>query len=176
MTFSPQQKAQLSAWLHEGISLSDIQKRISSEMGIGMTYMELRFLIDDLELDVVDPKAAEPEPEAEAEAEAEPAIADEGEFPEEMVAAVEEAEAVAEEPEIAEGAISVTIDALQRPGAMVSGEVTFSDGETLGWQLDQIGRLGLIPGSETPEGYQPPPEDIAEFQTELQRQLQSKGF
>ena len=167
MTFSAEQKAQLATWLQEGVSLSDIQKRISSEMGIGMTYMELRFLIDDLELDVVDPKAKEPEEEPTAE---------EGEFPEEMVVAVEEAEAAAEEPEIAGGSIAVTVDTLQRPGAMVSGDVTFSDGQALGWQVDQMGRLGLIPSASTPEGYSPPQEDIAEFQSELQRQLQAKGF
>ncbi|MGB0371503.1 MAG: hypothetical protein ACPGN3_09135 [Opitutales bacterium] len=160
MTLKPEQKAQLAEWLAAGISLSDIQKRISSEMGIGMTYMELRFLIDDLDLEVTEAKAEEAEDDSEGAAES----------TEEAVP--EEAEVVLDAP----GSVSVTLDTLQRPGAMVSGEVTFSDGQSLGWQLDQMGRLGLIPGSDTPEGYSPPEADVAEFQTELQRQLQAKGF
>ena len=161
MTFTPEQKSQLAEWLAAGLSLSDIQKRIQSEMGIGMTYMELRFLIDDLDLEVEDKK---PEPEATDEPLEEDSIPSETTDP------------AVDEPEVMGGAVTVTIDALQRPGAMVSGDVTFSDGQKLGWQLDQMGRLGLIPGSGTPEGYSPAESDIAEFQTELQRQLQSKGF
>lgn len=165
MTFTPDQKAQLATWLASGMSLSDIQKRISADMGIGMTYMELRFLIDDLDLEVTDAKSepAEPEPAAES------VPAADSQSP------VEEAEAVLDESPVG-GSVTVTVDALQRPGAMVSGEVTFSDGQKLGWQLDQMGRLGLIPGADTPEGYQPPEADVAEFQMELQRALQAKGF
>jgi len=165
MNFTPEQKAKLATWLSAGTSLSDIQKLISSEMGIGMTYMELRFLIDDLDLEVTDnkPEAEEVEEGAEAES-AEPTP-------------VEEADAELDEAPVAGmGSVSITVDTLQRPGAMVSGDVTFSDGQTLGWQLDQMGRLGLIPNSDTPDGYQPPEEDIPAFQSELQRQLQSKGF
>ncbi|MEM9025489.1 MAG: hypothetical protein AAGB06_01000 [Verrucomicrobiota bacterium] len=161
MNFTTEQKETLAEWLSAGVSLSDIQKRISSEMGIGMTYMELRFLIDDLDLEV---SKANSEPESSA--------TDEDPAESEESISAEEVEATLEEP----GAVTVTVDSLQRPGAMVSGEVTFSDGQKLGWQLDQMGRLGLIPGAGTPEGYQPPDEDIAEFQGELQKQLQSKGF
>jgi hypothetical protein len=55
----------------------------------------------------------------------------------------------------------------------VSGNVTFSDGVTGKWALDQHGRLML----DTPtKGYQPTPADVQAFQRELQVQLQRQGF
>jgi hypothetical protein len=60
-----------------------------------------------------------------------------------------------------------------RPGALVSGSVTFSDGNTAQWSLDQFGRLGL--SAKTP-GYKPSQNDIVAFQTELQRQLAKTGY
>jgi hypothetical protein len=71
------------------------------------------------------------------------------------------------------GAVSVTVDKIQRPGAVVGGDVTFSDGVSAQWQIDQMGRLGIVPPKE---GYQPPEADIAEFQTQLQAILQKQGF
>ncbi len=37
------------------------------------------------------------------------------------------------------------VDTVARPGAMVSGSVTFSDGQKGHWYLDQMGRLGVAP-------------------------------
>ena len=68
----------------------------------------------------------------------------------------------------------VDVDAVIRPGSLVSGTVTFSDGETLGWQLTSAGQLGLIPG-DNPE-YRPSNEDVQSFQSQLQTILQQKGF
>ena len=34
--------------------MSDIQKKINDDFGIVMTYMDVRFLVDDLDLDLVD--------------------------------------------------------------------------------------------------------------------------
>lgn len=167
MTLTPEQKTQLGAWLAEGLSLSDIQKKISSEMGIGMTYMELRFLIDDLDLEIVDPAA---ESEDQEESASESPESSSGEH------VVEDADAVLEDSGPSGEGVSVSLDGLTRPGSMASGDVTFSDGQSLGWQLDQMGRLGLIPTASTPEGYQPPEADIPEFQAELQRLLEAQGF
>ena len=56
---------------------------------------------------------------------------------------------------------------------MASGVVTFSDGVSGKWALDQMGRLML----ETPQkGYQPSAPDVQAFQRELQVQLQKQGF
>jgi hypothetical protein len=51
--------------------------------------------------------------------------------------------------------------------------VTFSDGNTASWQLDQTGRLGII--AKTP-GYRPPPADVPQFQAALEAELSKMGF
>lgn len=71
------------------------------------------------------------------------------------------------------GAVSVTMDHLALPGALVSGRVTFSDGETGVWMLDQSGRPGLDPDTA---GYRPTPEDIQAFQQQLRILIQNSGL
>ena len=72
------------------------------------------------------------------------------------------------------GGVIVDVDAVIRPGSLVSGNVRFSDGVSLGWQLTSTGQLGLIPGDD-PE-YRPSNEDLQDFQTQLQEVLKEKGF
>jgi hypothetical protein len=69
--------------------------------------------------------------------------------------------------------VSVSVDQVARPGAIVSGRVKFSDGKGAGWLIDQMGRPGLVPDEA---GYRPSQEDIAEFQTALQEELARLGF
>jgi len=88
-------------------------------------------------------------------------------------------EAAVEEPKLEEkpaptptGKVSVTMDTLALPGALVSGKVEFSDGETAIWMLDQSGRPGLDPDTA---GYRPSQPDIMEFQKQLRSLLESSG-
>ena len=69
--------------------------------------------------------------------------------------------------------VSLTVDQLTRPGAVVSGKVTFSDGVTAAWQIDQGGQLGLIPSKP---GYRPAPSDVQPFQIALEAELRKLGF
>ncbi len=71
------------------------------------------------------------------------------------------------------GSVSVTMDTLTLPGALVSGKVTFSDGETAVWMLDQTGRPALDPDTV---GYRPAQEDILQFQTQLRDLIQKSGL
>ena len=71
------------------------------------------------------------------------------------------------------GGVDITLDSMTQPKAMVSGKVTFSDGGRASWYVDQTGRLGLDPESET---YQPSEDDVMAFQTQLQQILKSQGF
>ena len=74
----------------------------------------------------------------------------------------------------APGAVSVTVDTIQAiPGALVSGSVTFSDGNKARWFFDQMGRFAFEP--ELP-GYQPSAEDSRAFQTQLQAELSQRGY
>ena len=76
-------------------------------------------------------------------------------------------------PLVATGKVSVTMDHLALPGALVSGKVVFSDGETGVWMLDQSGRPGLDPDTA---GYRPTREDIAEFQLQLRVLIEQSGL
>ncbi len=164
MKLDDAQKKTVIGWIDQGLKLAEIQKKLGTEMGLNPTYMEVRFLVDDLK---VMPKDPEPPKKAEPAAPATPAAAapagEEGLPPED---AVEPAPA-------GTGSVSVTLDQITRPGAMISGKVTFSDGNTAEWYLDQMGRLGVVPAVK---GYKPTQEDVQAFQMELQRQLQKMGF
>ena len=159
MQLSEEQKREVARWIAGGAKLSEVQQRLGEEFGIRLTYMEARFLVDDLQL-VPQEKAqpAEPKPEA-----ANPA-------PTAVPGAIMPAEEGAAAPV---GGVCVEVDGIMRPGALVSGKVTFSDGVTAEWSIDQMGRLGMLPSKE---GYRPSPGDIAEFRKQLERELTRQGL
>jgi len=150
MKLDESQKSKVAAWINDGLKLSEIQKKMEADLGLRLTYMEVRLLVDDLKLVPKDPEPPKP-PVAAA---AEPAISP---VP----------------PAPAAGRVSVVLDQIARPGALVSGNVTFSDGQTAAWQLDQTGRLGLTTAQP---GYKPTAEDVKAFQLELQNQFQKMGL
>ncbi|MBL6827592.1 MAG: hypothetical protein ISQ76_03930, partial [Opitutales bacterium] len=61
---SDDQKRQIASWVNEGMGLSDIQKKINDDFGIVMTYMDVRFLVDDLNLELIDEEDEEEEADA----------------------------------------------------------------------------------------------------------------
>jgi hypothetical protein len=158
MNLDDAQRQKVSQWIEEGLSLSKIQDKLASEFGLRLTYMELRFLIDDLGMKLKDvPREAPAQIQADKATPPAPSTPSPGDL--------------GEKP--SPGGVSVTVDQVTRPGAMVSGKVNFSDGKTADWYLDQMGRLGLVP-KET--GYKPSQDDIVAFQAELQSELARQGF
>ena|SRR5436190_16520807 len=154
MSLTDEQKQKVAAWIEEGLKPSDVQSRLESEFGLRLTYMDVRFLIDDLKLMPKDLAPPEP-PKTESAGEAASPLAE------------------PEIPTAGSGKVSVKVDAITRAGAMVSGKVTFSDGKTGEWYLDQFGRLGMVP----PEpGYRPPESDVAEFQIALEKEMVKMGL
>jgi len=71
------------------------------------------------------------------------------------------------------GAVTLTADQITAVGALISGSVTFSDGQVAKWYLDQMGRLGL---SGAPQRYQAPKGDIPQFQQQLDLLMTHAGF
>ena len=140
---TPDQVSALRQRAAEGASMSDLQRHLKEEFGFSLTYMETRMLILDLGIQLIEERK---EPEKK---------------PEEKPAPVPT------------GSVSVTMDTLTLPGALISGRVTFSDGESAIWMLDQSGRPGLDP--DTP-GYRPSQEDIMEFQIQLRDLIQKSGL
>lgn len=141
---SDEQKSALHAWAAEGASIADLQKRLKEEFNLSITYMDARFLVLDLGIELKDSPKEEAKPDDAAPAKPVPT-----------------------------GVVTVTMDSLALPGALVSGKVTFSDGETAIWMLDQYGRPGL--DADTP-GYRPSQEDIVEFQKQLSELVRKSGY
>lgn len=132
----------LHRWASEGATMYDLQRRIADEFGLSITYMDTRFLVLDLGIKLVE-------------------------------TATEEPKKVEEKPApVPTGKVTVTMDTLALPGALVSGKVEFSDGETAIWMLDQSGRPGLDPDTA---GYRPAQSDIVEFQKQLRTLLENSG-
>lgn len=149
MNLSDAQKTTIASWIQSGKSLADVQRMLREEYSLSLTYMDVRFLVDDLNITFAEPEA---------------------------VAESKSDDAAALEPEVmnAPGEVSVEVDAIVRPGALVSGTAHFSDGKSLGWQLSSTGQLGLIPGDDP--DYRPSNEDVQEFQAKLEDILRQKGF
>lgn len=145
MPLTDEQKAVVLQWIQEGAGPSDLQKRLKEEFQISLTYLETRLLADDLKLNF---KEVERPPEPK--------------LPEADLS-----------PSAPAGKVTVTMDQITRPGAMISGRVTFADGQKAEWYLDQTGRLGLNP--ETP-GYRPAQQDVMDFQIELERLARTQGY
>ena len=55
MNLSPDQKATVTSWISAGDNLSAVQKKLRDQFQISMTYMDVRFLVDDLNLTLKDP-------------------------------------------------------------------------------------------------------------------------
>lgn len=169
MNLSDEQKQTIAQRLADGASIADIQRLVSDEYNVAATYMETRFLIDDLNLELKEEPKPEPEPEPSGSLEDDP-IAPDSPEPDPMPA---EASLVDDASPAAASSVSVEIAAVKAPGTALNGTVVFSDGVSANWYIDQMGRLGLDPQQED---YQPSPEDIEAFQVELQSKMQSQGF
>jgi len=149
MQLTDEQKQEVSQWIAEGAKLSDVQQRLAETFGIRLTYMEARFLVDDLKLVPQDPmQPAETKPD-------------------DLKSPLEE---TALEPD---GGVHVSVDEIVRPGALVSGSVTFSDGVRADWSLDQTGRFSMLPSQPN---YHPSQADFAEFRKALESALARKGL
>jgi len=192
MSLTPEQTQTVASWVAAGDNLSIIQKRLAEQFKVSMTYMDVRFLVDDLGLEL---KNAAPKADASDVTKAQPSKAapppgekkgfleklkekvgvgqsdDEDDLP-----ADDQPEPGVEKfptPPAAPGGVMLELDRIMRPGTAVSGTVTFSDGVSGKWGLDQYGRLMLETGQK---GYQPSAPDVQAFQRELQTQLQRQGF
>lgn len=192
MTLSPEQKQAVTAWVAAGDSLAAIQKKLAEEFKVSLTYMDVRFLVDDLGLEL---KSAATLADADADlSKVRPASTDPAEKKggllgrlKKAVGARNDAPDEAEVPSEYEdsgqdlagdslgagGAVKVELDRVVRPGAVASGSVVFSDGMSGKWALDQLGRLLL---DLSRKGYQPSAADVQAFQRELSRLLQGPAF
>ena len=146
--------------LAKGTGLSELQTMVNEKFQTHLTYMEIRIIASELQVDwnATDPKAiaaakekAKKEEEAKAAEEAARLAAENGEVPETD----------------APGKCVVTLNKVNPPGVLASGTVTFSGGSTADWYVDQNGR----PGLGNLKGDQPTQQEAEEFMMELQKIL-----
>ncbi len=168
MNLDEAQRQRVAEWITQGLKLSDIQNRLASELGVRLTYMEVRLLVDDLKLTPKDPEPAKHSDTVLSPSAMPPSAG--GRSP---VAGPGAAAPKSPQPAGTPGKISLSVDQLTRPGAVVSGKVTFSDGNTAVWQIDQMGQLGMIPPQP---GYRPPASDVQPFQMALEAELSKLGL
>ena len=149
--------------LAAGISLSEIQSLVNAEFKLSMTYMDIRILASELEIDwqklstgnQSDAPAAGSAPAPESQPEADNAS-------QETAAPMPEN---ADMPDLS--TTKVEVSKLARPGMMFSGSATFANGSSADWYLDNMGRLGV----DNLQGDKPSQEDIEKFQIVLQNEL-----
>lgn len=117
-----EQQKRIAEWIEQGYSLADIQRNLNDVFRLSLTYKEVRFLIDDLDLEIKDTKKKNTQDSQAGKKE--------------------------EKPE----GVTVEVDRVVTPGSVVSGQVTFSNGKKSNWSLDALGRLQLNPSIQPPEG------------------------
>ncbi len=178
MDLSEQQKQTIRDWVASGASLSDVQRNLKTDLGIIMTYMDVRMLVLDLGASVKDkpevkPAKAMPPPPQPSQNEEDRPVYDLDDEPAPAPEALQHEAGTPDEQQGPDSTVTLAMDSLIVPGAMVSGTVTFSDGIKARWLIDQYGRFGIEP--ETP-GYRPSPEDMNDFQMQLRGELHRKGY
>jgi hypothetical protein len=196
MSLTSEQKQAVASWIAAGDNLSAVQKKLDEQFKVSMTYRDVRFLVDDLNLAIQDP-APKVDTSDVTKAAAKPAAPAAGKAPagekkgffdkaKEKLGLAREESAVAEDaapldeelddlPPAGAGNVTVAVDKVTLiPSALASGTVTFSDGVTGKWIVDQYGRPGFTEVSQP--GYRPNPADAQAFMQELSRALQQRGY
>jgi hypothetical protein len=169
MTLTSEQTKTVSEWVAAGDNLYTVQKKLADQLKVSMTYMDVRFLVDDLNLQLKDPepkadasdvsKTPQPKPPAEKKGFLDKAK-------EKLGLAADEDDAAP-----APAAVRVAVDKVSlNPNAMASGTVVFPDGVTGKWIVDLQGRPALVEVSKP--GYRPSPADAQAFMQELSMALQ----
>ena len=145
------QKDLIRRCVADGCSLTEIQKKLVEEFKLSVTFMDLRFIVLDMGLEIKD-RASKAAVDLSKAATAGSATEPDDDLP-------------------ATGGVEVTLDRIIKPGAVVSGTVVFSDGVKASWMLDQLGRLALDAGKAN---YRPSAQDVQEFQEQLRNLLQGR--
>jgi len=153
-----ERKQVVTELLGKGQTLSQILDYLHKEKSDTITYMELRLLLSEM------PDAKLPENEVRK------SVPPPESLP--SIGAPKDAGAAIGSGAPAGGKLSISVDQVPAPGAMLSGYARFASGAKAHWFLDEMGRLGLEPELGSGKATQ---KDMQEFSTELRRMLQQTG-
>lgn len=163
MQLEPAQLEAVKAWLAEGASLSDVQKRLKEQFNIAMLYLDLRMLVLDIGASVKEPpKKVEP---------TKPAV--ESSFSETDATISPPTDSLDDDELPDAPRIPITLDRIVQPGALVSGEAIFPGDQKIHWRLDRGGRLAI---DQAPPNFAPTQEEALAFQQTLQDTLMKNGY
>jgi hypothetical protein len=170
-----EQMEQVRQWCADEADLATVQQRIAAEFDIRLTYLDTRMLLADLGA-TAGKSDKELEREATQAREAEK-TQHENTLDKKPGSPDEPSDAAGTSVDPAGmptgGKASVSVSSVTPPGMIVAGTVTFSDGKSAEWYLDQLGRLGMNPQDPS---YKPSEADLMAFQKELQQVLKKQGF
>lgn len=184
MKLTDLQEEQVRGWVASGLGIGGVQTKLEKEFGISMTYMDVRFLIDDIGAEIKEP---------EKKADLSGALQNAGALPD-AADALQEGLGGSASGDVAgdslsgEGAdvgrvgagghfdggenlsegraegVNISVDELPKSGCVASGSVVFSDGGSAKWAVRRDGGLDFAPEVD---GYMPPTQDIGEFENKL---------
>lgn len=186
MELTPEQKQTVASWVAAGDNLSAVQKKLAEHFKVSMTYRDVRFLVDDLDLQLKDaPPKADSDFGRPAAGAPQPGPGEKKGFFDKAKEKLGLAKDPAAEAELDEdfedalpaggGRVSVSVDKVTLiPGAMASGTVTFSDGVSGKWIVDNYGRPGFTEIGRP--DYRPSPADAQAFIQELNLAMQKRGL
>nr|HPN83975.1 hypothetical protein [Victivallales bacterium] len=144
-------KSIVSKMLDNGAGLSEIQRKLSDEHQVRMTFLDLKLIVSEIKdaAQTLDRNSGKSEQK------------------EAVVSQVQEgndesADGTVETEIMDEGATVVELDKLLKPGTALSGNVKFASGAKADWAIDNYGRFTLSNATGKPTS-----EDIALFQAEL---------
>lgn len=173
MELSQEQKETVKTWVEQkGLTPAEVQKKIAAEFNIHFTYLEIRLLISELDCTLKDR-----EPHTDKQLKTAPGPSKDASLP--LTGDETDPEESPTMPSDGSGdqgssEVRVTLDKITRPGAAISGSVTFSNGVTTQWQIDAVHhQLAIIPSKG---GARPSNEELAQFQVALQQELRRHGY
>ncbi len=176
MTLTPEQTKAVSEWIAAGDTLYAVQKKLADQFKVSMTYMDVRFMVDDLNLQLKDTAPKVDASDVTKTPEAAPAPEKKG-FLEKakeklgLAPSGDEGLPAEDAPPPAGTGVSVTVDKVNlNPSAMATGTVTFPGGVTGKWIVDLQGRPGITEVSKP--GYRPSQAEAQAFMQELSLALQ----
>jgi hypothetical protein len=170
MTLTPEQKTSVAEWIAAGDNLYAVQKKLADQFKVSMTYMDVRFLVDDLNLQLKDPAPKADASDVSKGDQAKPAAEKKG-FIDKAKEKLGLGKDEEDEPAAPPSGVRVAVDKVSlNPNAMASGTMVFPDGVTGRWIVDLQGRPGIVEVSKP--GYRPSPADAQAFMQELSLALQ----
>lgn len=166
---TPEQKQLITQWVEDGLDLNAIQKRLNEECALQLTFMDTRFLLLDLGLEIkTAPQKESPAPVSPAMAGAVPPAASIPPLPAQQSPLTG---APLTDNDLPHGNLDLALDEVTPPGMVVSGKVKFPSGAYGQWFVDSQYRVGIDPSPASPE---PTEKDMMIFEREIERFIRSQ--